>query len=59
VGLGRRDARPVGSGLTVTTLGGIDVDQQFTNFGAYGAVTFAALSGILLHDLLPYRATGR
>jgi hypothetical protein len=45
-------------GWTVTTLGGIDVDQQFTNFGAYGAVTFSALSGILLHYLLPYDATG-
>jgi len=43
-------------GWTVTTLGGISVDLQFTNFGAYGAVTFSALSGILLHQLLPYRA---
>ena len=43
-------------GWAVTTLGGIDVDQQFTVFGAYGAVTFSALSGILLHYLLPYRA---
>lgn len=42
-------------GWTVTTLGGIDVDQQFTNFGAYGAVTFSALSGLLLHHLLPCR----
>ena len=46
-------------GWTVTTLGGIDVDQQFTNFGAYGAVTFSALSGILLHYLLPYGANDR
>ena len=46
-------------GWTVTTLGGIDVDQQFTNFGAYGAATFSALSGILLHYLLPYRTTDR
>ena len=45
-------------GWTVTTLGGIDVDQQFTNFGAYGAITFSALSGLLLHHLLPYRAVG-
>ena len=29
-------------GWTVTTLGGIDVAQQFTVFGAYGAVTFSA-----------------
>ncbi|HYN17552.1 MAG TPA: hypothetical protein VEY96_05655 [Actinomycetes bacterium] len=45
-------------GWTVTTLGGIDVDQQFTIFGAYGAITFSALSGLLLHQLLPYRAGG-
>jgi hypothetical protein len=45
-------------GWTVTTLGGIDVDQQFTNFGAYGAITFSALSGLLLHQLLPYRPAG-
>ncbi|MFI5898462.1 hypothetical protein ACIA5D_51190 [Actinoplanes sp. NPDC051513] len=44
------------AGWTATTLGGIDVDQQFTVFGAYGAVTFSALSGLLLHLLLPYRA---
>ena len=43
-------------GWTVTTLGGISVDEQFTIFGAYGAVTFSALSGLLLHRLLPYRA---
>src|SRR6266545_7407928 len=44
-------------GWTVTTLGGISVDDQFTIFGAYGAVTFSALSGLLLHYLLPYRGT--
>jgi hypothetical protein len=44
-------------GWTVTTLGGISVDNQFTIFGAYGAVTFSALSGVLLHYLLPYRGT--
>jgi hypothetical protein len=43
-------------GWTTTTLGGIAVDQQFTVFGAYGAITFSALSGLLLHQLLPYRA---
>jgi hypothetical protein len=43
-------------GWTVTTLGKISVDNQFTIFGAYGAVTFSALSGLLLHYLLPYRA---
>ena len=47
-------------GWTVTTLGGIAVDQQFTVFGAYGAVTFSALSGLLLHLLAapPRRAAG-
>jgi hypothetical protein len=44
-------------GWTATTLGGIAVDEQFTIFGAYGAVTFSALSGLLLHVLLPYPAT--
>jgi len=44
-------------GWTVTTLGGIHVDEQFTNFGLYGALTFTAVSGLLLHLLLPYRAT--
>jgi hypothetical protein len=43
-------------GWTATTLGGISVDEQFTVFGAYGAVTFSALSGLLLHVLLPDRA---
>ena len=43
-------------GWTATTLGGISVDEQFTVFGAYGAVTFSALSGLLLHVLLPYHA---
>jgi hypothetical protein len=32
---------------------GIAVDQQFIVFGSYGAVTFCALSGLLLHRLLP------
>ena len=40
-------------GWTATTLGGIAVDEQFTVFGAYGAVTFSVLSGLLLHRLLP------
>jgi hypothetical protein len=38
-------------GWTVTTVGGINVDQQFAVFGAYGAITFMALSGILLDRL--------
>jgi hypothetical protein len=46
-------------GWTTTTLGGIDVDKQWTVFGAYGAITFSALSGLLLLLLLPDRpATG-
>ena len=40
-------------GWTTTTLGGITVDEQFTVYGAYGAVTFSALSGLLLLRLLP------
>jgi hypothetical protein len=44
-------------GWTVTTLGGIHVEDQFTNFGMYGALTFSALSGLLLHRLLPYQDT--
>jgi hypothetical protein len=40
-------------GWTATTVGGIAVDLQFTIFGAYGAVTLSALSGLLLHRLLP------
>lgn len=43
-------------GWTVTTIGQIHVEQQFTIFGAYGALTFSALSGVLLHWLLPVRA---
>jgi hypothetical protein len=42
-----------GLGWAVTTLGQIHVEQQFTIFGAYGAITFSALSGLLLHVLLP------
>ena len=45
-----------GLGWTATTLGGIDVDRQWTVFGAYGAVTFSALSGLLLLLLLPDRS---
>jgi hypothetical protein len=38
-------------GWTITTVGGIAVDQQFAVFGAYGAITFMALSGVLLDRL--------
>jgi len=40
-------------GWTITTLAGIAVEEQFTIFGASGAVTFSALSGLVLHRLLP------
>ncbi len=43
------------AGWTATALGGIAVDEQFTVFGAYGALTFSALSGLLLLVLLPDR----
>jgi hypothetical protein len=46
-------------GWTTTTLGGIAVDEQFTVYGAYGAITFSALSGLLLHVVLPHRAATR
>lgn len=42
-------------GWTTTTLGGIAVEKQWMVFGAYGAVTFSALSGLLLPLLLPIR----
>jgi hypothetical protein len=43
-------------GWTTTTLGGIAVDRQFMVFGAYGAVTVSAVSGLLLLVLVPDRA---
>ena len=46
-------------GWTATTLGGIDVEKQFTIYGAYGAITFSALSGLLLIRLLPDRPAAR
>jgi len=47
------------AGWSVTTLGGIDVDQQFTVFGAYGAITFMILSGLLLARFMPPQAHER
>ncbi len=38
-------------GWMVTTAGGIDVDRHYAVFGAYGAITFMALSGVLLDRL--------
>jgi hypothetical protein len=40
-------------GWSVTTLAGIPMEEQITIFGASGAVTFSALSGLLLYRLLP------
>jgi hypothetical protein len=42
-------------GWSATTLGGIDVDEQFTVFGAYGALVFMLLSGLLLARFAPAR----
>jgi hypothetical protein len=44
-------------GWTATTLGGIDVERQFPVFGVYGAATFSALSGVLLHFVAPRTTT--
>src|SRR5690242_14781224 len=38
-------------GWTVTTAAGIGVDRQYAVFGAFGAITFMALSGIVLDRL--------
>jgi hypothetical protein len=38
-------------GWTVTAAAGVDVDHQYAVFGATGAVTFMALSGVLLDRL--------
>src|SRR3954463_13945213 len=46
-------------GWTTTTLGGIAVDKQFAVFGAYGAIPFSALSGLLLLRILPDRTAAR
>ena len=34
-------------GWVVTTAGGIAVEEQFTTFGAYGALTVALLTSVL------------
>jgi hypothetical protein len=41
------------TGWVVTTAAGIAVEEQFTLFGASGAITVTALLGVLLHTLLP------
>jgi hypothetical protein len=40
---------------SATQLAGIDVEKQFTVFGAAGAVTFMLLSGLLLARFMPAR----
>ena len=37
-------------GWTVTTLIGVDVERQYTVFGAAGALTYSALSGLVLRS---------
>ncbi len=40
-------------GWTVTNAAGVDVEAQYTVFGATGAITVSALSGLLLLFVLP------
>jgi hypothetical protein len=44
-------------GWAATTLIGVSVDAQFTVVGLSGALTVSALSGLMLHRVLPYRPT--
>lgn len=43
-------------GWAVTTTVGVAVDDQFTVFGATGAITVTALLGLVLHHILPAAA---
>ena len=43
-------------GWSATTAGGISVEEQFTIFGAYGAVVFTLLSGLVLARFTGVRA---
>jgi hypothetical protein len=45
----------VALGWTATSAGGIRVDEQFTIFGAYGAVVFMLLGGLVLARFTPGR----
>jgi hypothetical protein len=42
-------------GWALTTLAGVDVQAQYTVFGATGALVHSAVSGLLLERLLPTR----
>jgi hypothetical protein len=42
----------MGLGWTVTTVAGVDVEQRYTVFGATGALTYSALSGLVLVALV-------
>ncbi len=46
-------------GWTVTTLIGVGVDVQFIVFGSSGALVLAAVSGLLLHQIIPHRPATR
>ena len=40
-------------GWTVTTAGGISVDQQWVVFGAYGAITSTFLQSMIVSPFVP------
>ncbi len=46
-------------GWTVTTLAGVDVERQYTTFGATGALVATVLSGLLLGRLRSSTGAGR
>jgi hypothetical protein len=46
-------------GWAVTTLAGIPVEEQFTNFGITGALTVAAIQSVLVGALVPDRTGAR
>ena len=46
-------------GWAVTTLAGIPVEEQFTNFGITGALTVAAVQSVLVGALVPDRTGSR
>jgi hypothetical protein len=51
-------------GWTVTAAAGVGVDRQYAVFGAFGAITFMALSGVVLdrmrrHPTAPFPQHGQ